>query len=415
MSRHLENAKSIVQRLVDAGHEAYFAGGCVRDALLGVEPNDYDVATSATPDDVQRLFRKTVGVGRHFGVMIVVIDGEPYDVATFRSDGAYGDGRRPDSVAYSTAEEDVRRRDFTINGLLMDPRDGRVVDHVGGVEDLRRGVVRTIGAADERFGEDHLRILRAVRFAARFGFTLEPATEAAVIRHAALAATPSAERIAEELDKMFTGPRPAVALDLLERTGLLPHVLPEVAAKKSFFLPSRLGGGDAYARTRALTAALGAHPPRPLAWAVLLEDSDPCSSVGAARALRPVTKRLRFPNRLAGDIECLVALRDRALFATRFSRSRRRILLSHEGGAAVERYVALEAKIAAAARSTIERGAAEDALPAALVSGDRLIGIGVPKGRGLGRILRRIRWLQLEGRLDTPEAAEVYARNRLDL
>jgi poly(A) polymerase len=197
------DATAVVRRLRDAGHVAYFAGGCVRDLLLGREPKDYDVATDAPPQRVRQLFHNTQAVGAAFGVILVRLGGSVVEVATFRTDGTYTDGRRPDTVTFATAEEDARRRDFTINGLFMDPLDGdRVIDFVGGRADLDAKLIRAIGNPDERFAEDHLRLLRAVRFAARLGFTIEPATADAIRRHAGELPRISPERIADELRRM---------------------------------------------------------------------------------------------------------------------------------------------------------------------------------------------------------------------
>ncbi|HLY37502.1 MAG TPA: CCA tRNA nucleotidyltransferase, partial [Candidatus Binatia bacterium] len=197
-------AAGIVRRLRDAGHEAYFAGGCVRDELLGRRPLDYDVATSAPPELVQRLFPRTVPVGAQFGVVLAIEDGTPFEVATFRSDDAYVDGRRPSRVHFGSAEEDACRRDFTVNGLFLDPVDGRVLDFVDGQADLRAGVIRAIGDARARIAEDRLRMLRAVRFAARLGFTIEATTLAGITAAAPTVTDIAAERIGDEVVKILT-------------------------------------------------------------------------------------------------------------------------------------------------------------------------------------------------------------------
>jgi poly(A) polymerase len=227
-------AFEVVHRLRDAGFEAVWAGGCVRDALLGVDPKDYDVATSALPDDVIRLFgsRKTVAVGASFGVIVVLgkhkSDGQ-VEVATFRSDGEYSDGRRPDSVQFCSAEEDARRRDFTINGMFFDPVAEQVIDYVGGQQDLDRGVVRAIGHPEERFEEDKLRMLRAPRIAARFDFLLDEATAAAIRMHAANLNQVSVERIAQELRRMLSHSSRHRSLELLVETTLFSVVFPSVS------------------------------------------------------------------------------------------------------------------------------------------------------------------------------------------
>jgi poly(A) polymerase len=201
-----DDALAVVKRLRDAGHVAYFAGGCVRDMLLGLTPKDFDVATDATPDRVRKLFSSTQAVGAAFGVILVRHRKSQIEVATFRSDVNYVDGRRPEKVVFTTAEEDAKRRDFTINGLFYDPIEEKVIDYVGGQEDLKTGMLRAIGEPNHRFEEDHLRLLRAIRFAARFGLTLEPATAGAIRRHAEHLKRISPERIAEELRLMLTPP-----------------------------------------------------------------------------------------------------------------------------------------------------------------------------------------------------------------
>src|SRR5882724_7855964 len=199
-----EDALVVLKRLREAGHVAYFAGGCVRDLLLGAEPKDFDVATDAPPSRVQELFRNTQAVGAAFGVILVRQGGSQIEVATFRADAGYDDGRHPSKVRFTTAEEDARRRDFTINGLFLDPVGGQVIDYVRGQDDLRAGVIRAIGNATERFEEDSLRLLRAVRFAARLGFEIEPGTAAAIKAHAPQLKRISPERIADELRVMLT-------------------------------------------------------------------------------------------------------------------------------------------------------------------------------------------------------------------
>src|SRR5579859_2053800 len=248
VTRQFEAALHIIEKLRGEGYEVYFAGGCVRDLLLGREPTDYDVATSATPNVVLEMFERTFSVGAHFGVVLVAdAEGDDYlvtEVATFRSDGAYSDGRHPDAVRYTTsAEEDVKRRDFTINGLLLDPlrasldlRSG-VMDFVGGVVDLESGVVRAIGQAETRFEEDHLRMLRGVRFAARFGFEVEHGTASAMRSLASRISQVSRERVRDELTRMLTEGRARRAFELLDETGLLMEVLPEIARMKGVEQP----------------------------------------------------------------------------------------------------------------------------------------------------------------------------------
>lgn len=209
------DAVAVLQRLRDAGHEAYFAGGCVRDELMGLEPKDFDVATSAAPKVVRALFPKTQAVGQAFGVILVKHQRSTIEVATFRTEFDYQDGRRPSRVKFATAQEDAQRRDFTINGLFLDPVAGRVIDFVGGQEDIKARRLRAIGIPEDRFAEDHLRLLRAVRFAARFNLEIDPATAQAIRAHAPLLKRISPERIADELRNMLTGPSRLVAWQLL--------------------------------------------------------------------------------------------------------------------------------------------------------------------------------------------------------
>jgi poly(A) polymerase len=221
----------VVRVLRKAGFEALFAGGCVRDMLLGVRSTDYDVATSATPQQVRKLFRHVLLVGAQFGVAMVIVDRRRVEVTTFRSEESYSDGRRPDHVTFTTARQDALRRDFTINGMFYDPIAREVIDYVGGREDLGRGVIRTIGSPELRFGEDYLRLVRAVRFAVRLGFEIEPATAAAVRYHSPKITGISGERVFDELSKMLAKPSAAAALARLEELGLARHILPELFAE----------------------------------------------------------------------------------------------------------------------------------------------------------------------------------------
>ena len=223
-------ALAIARRLQRAGFETFWVGGCVRDVLLGRKPGDYDIATSARPAQIERLFKLTVPVVRKFGVVVVIEGGRQFQVATFRTEADYRDGRRPERVVFADAKADASRRDFTVNGLFYDPVREQLHDWVGGEADLRAGIIRTIGAPAERFGEDHLRLLRAVRFAAQLDFGIEPGTWAALKANAAKIKTISAERIREELVKLFRSPHAARGLELLRQSGLLGQVLPEIAA-----------------------------------------------------------------------------------------------------------------------------------------------------------------------------------------
>ena len=310
-SRKFEAALHIVEKLHAAKYEAYLAGGCVRDLVLGREPVDFDVATSATPDVVLKMFPRTFAVGAHFGVVLVAsqdsdsaCEADPHrfctEVATFRSDLAYSDGRHPDGVRYTqSAEEDVRRRDFTINGLLLDttkpksPSTGgvrsAVLDYVGGLADLDAGVVRAIGQAETRFEEDHLRMLRAVRFAARFGFELEAETKRAIRSLASRIHAVSRERIRDELTKMLTEGRARRAFEQLDETGLLGEVLPEIVKMKGVEQPPQFHPeGDVWIHTLMLLEQLPTGCPMTLGWGALLHD------VGKPPTFRRAPDRIRF-------------------------------------------------------------------------------------------------------------------------
>ena len=256
-----------------AGHKAYFVGGAVRDLLLGHTPDDVDVATSARPEEIQALFEKAIPIGAAFGIITVVVDGFPIEVATFRAERGYSDGRRPDHVVYTDDEVlDVTRRDFTVNGLLFDPAERSVVDCVGGLDDLRAGILRTIGDPVVRFGEDHLRILRLVRFAAKLGFTVDPASKQAAADAAEKLRLIAAERIRAELEKILTGPQPAEGFEMLAELGILKVVLPEVDSMRGVEQPKQYHPeGDVFVHTMLLLRHAAWKVPD-LMWAALLHD-----------------------------------------------------------------------------------------------------------------------------------------------
>ncbi|HTD54849.1 MAG TPA: CCA tRNA nucleotidyltransferase [Silvibacterium sp.] len=322
-SLHQLAAGGIIDRLRAAGYDAYFAGGCVRDLLLGHNPADFDVATSARPDAVLAMFPRTFAVGAHFGVVLVCdnIDGHEIvtEVATFRSDNAYSDGRRPDSVRFSeSAEEDVIRRDFTVNGMLLDPQilcesgdlSASVLDYVGGRADLASRLIRAIGDPATRFAEDKLRMLRAVRFAARFEFEIEAETEAAIRRHAPDIHQVSYERIREELTRMLTEGRARQAFELLDRTALLREVLPEIDRMHGVEQPPEYHPeGDVFVHTLMLLEQLPAGVSPTLAWGALLHD------VGKPATFQRAPDRVRFN----GHVEVGVRIAEDILRRLRFS------------------------------------------------------------------------------------------------
>jgi poly(A) polymerase len=275
--RRREFATEVVGQLRQAGHQALWAGGCVRDLILGLSPSDYDVATDATPDEVMGLFRyRTVPVGASFGVVRVRSPdgrGGEVEVATFRSDGAYVDGRHPESVVFSSPRLDAERRDFTINGMFLDPFTGEVIDYVGGRADLEKRTLRAIGDPEARFREDKLRLIRAVRFAARFGMTIEPATRAALRAMAGQVAVVSAERIGQEFRRMLVHESRALAIDLALETGLIAAVLPPMVPMRGIFQGKPMQPeGDLWDHTLLVLELLPRDPSFPLAFAALLHD-----------------------------------------------------------------------------------------------------------------------------------------------
>jgi len=278
-----EIAIEILKRLQQAGHEAYFVGGCVRDELREVNPQDYDIATGAHPDEVEALFPKTVGVGKSFGVILVLQYGRQFEVATFRTEDGYQDGRRPTKVQFSDAKTDASRRDFTVNGLFLDPLTDTVHDWIGGQSDLNRKVIRTIGNPVKRFAEDHLRLLRAIRFAAQLDYHIEPDTFAALRAQASLIGDISGERVRDELCKLFSPPHAACGLDLLLESGLLTYVLPELEAtidcgQSPEFHPE----GTVFNHIRRMLSLMPKAASRQLPWTILLHDiaKPQTSSVG---------------------------------------------------------------------------------------------------------------------------------------
>ena len=434
-----ERAVEIVRRLQAAGHATFFVGGCVRDAQLGREPEDFDIATSARPDQVEALFPRTVPVGRQFGVMIVLSGPDPFQVATFRAEHGYVDGRHPTEVRFSDAREDALRRDFTVNGLFFDPVSGELHDWVGGRADLQARVIRTIGSPEERFSEDHLRLLRAVRFAAQLDFALDSTTMAAVQGNAPRIQTVSAERIREELLKLFQPPRAARGLELLRDSRLLEHVLPEVAAFSGCQQsPDYHPEGDVFEHVRRMLAVLPANAPPSLAWAALLHDvgkpvtasGDPATGeihfyghekVGADMA-RALLTRLRFPRKqideLVAVVEQHMQFKDvrqmrkatlrrlllRPTFPLELALHRLDCLGSH---GRLDHYEFLMAEAEALAR--------QPAVKPPLLTGDDLLALGLRPGPEIGLLLAEARDRQLQDELRTRAEALAWLRRKLNL
>lgn len=418
-------ALHVARRLRQAGHEAWFVGGCVRDQLLGRPVKDWDIATSATPDEVRRTFPKVIPVGAQFGVCRVRHHGVEIEVATFRIDEGYADGRRPTAVRFASAREDVSRRDFTINGLLMEPDTGEIVDFVGGRADLERRLIRAIGDPEARFAEDRLRMLRAVRFAARLGFAVDPPTLAAVQRHAGAIGVVSAERIRDELLRIVTEGGAAAGLAGLRTAGLLAVLLPEVAALEGQALPPDAPDAarrDALGRTEAVLAALdaahgsapgGGAPDDRLGLAALLHRlSEPQAAA--------VVGRLRLSKRVATDVVAVV--RDLPGCATAAAwplhRLKRTLRAPHADALlALHRLEALAAFGAPtdSVRHLDERRAAwgpAELHPAPLLRGEDFAALGWAPGPLFRELQAALETATLEEQVRTPDEARAFLRAR---
>jgi putative nucleotidyltransferase with HDIG domain len=440
-------AATIIQALRQHGFQAYLAGGCVRDLLLKREPADYDVATSATPSQVMEIFPETYAVGAQFGVVLVPVpedqrtngnENEPpktraIEVATFRSDLGYSDGRRPDEVRFSQdPQEDVARRDFTINGMMLDPVSGEVLDFVGGRRDLEAGIIRAIGDPGRRFAEDKLRMLRAVRFAARFEYAIETETLAAIQNLAHEIQVVSHERVRDELTKMLTEGHARRAFLLLDESGLLKEVLPEISVMKGVEQPPEFHPeGDVFAHTLLLLENLPQPCPPTLAWGALLHDVGKPATFRVApdrirfdnhvdvgvKIAEEICERLRFSNHDAAQVLALVDNHMRFGHVTRMKESTLKKFLSLPG---FEEHLALHRADSLASHgnlSTYELVRAklaeippEKIRPTALVSGDDLIAAGYAPGPRFREILEAVEDAQLEGRLLSRDTALEFVK-----
>jgi len=427
-------AKEIVAKLQHAGFAAFWVGGCVRDFLLGREPQDFDIATDAKPEQVEKLFAKTIPVGRKFGVVIVVEGGQQFQIATFRAEADYQDGRRPEKVEFANAEADAARRDFTVNGLFYDPLTEKIHDWVGGEKDLRAKIIRTIGAPEERFGEDHLRLLRAVRFAAQLKFEIEPRTFAAIQSLAPKISIISAERVREELIKLFSPPHAARGLVLLRDSGLLEPILPELAAtihceQSPDFHPE----GSVFNHLFLMLEKMPAGASESLPWAVLLHDiAKPVTAekdlatgkihfyghekIGADMAEK-ILQRLKFPNRQTEEIVACVRHHMQFKDVQQMRKATLRRLLLREtfplelelhrldclgsfGDLAHFNFLVAQA----------EELKHQPQIRPPLLTGNDLMALGVPPGKALGALLAEIRERQLADELTTPDAARAWVK-----
>jgi poly(A) polymerase len=430
-----DRAISIISVLRQHGHQAYLVGGCVRDLLLQREPADYDVTTDATPYEVMHIFPETYAVGAQFGVVLVPVGdagGNTVEVATFRNDIGYSDGRHPDQVRFSkSARQDVERRDFTINGLLLDPlSNDEVLDFVGGRQDLEDGIIRTIGPPEVRFAEDKLRMLRAVRFAARFGYIIEPKTLAAIQQLASGINQVSRERVRDELTKMLIEGHAREAFLLLDKAGLLREVLPEICAMKGVQQPPEFHPeGDVFVHTLLLLQGLPHPCPPTLAWGALLHD------VGKPPTFRVAPDRIRFDNHVDVGVKMAEEICRRLRFSNTDSEQILALVANHMRFADVprmkdstfkkfvrmpqfEEHIALHRLDCQAShcdldtynftRDRIARIPPETIRPTPLITGADLIAAGYQPGPRFKKILSLVEDAQLEGQLQSKESALKY-------
>ena len=444
------NARALAERICrtlrGAGHQAYLVGGCVRDILLGTEPADYDVATDATPDRVQHTFPRSLAVGAQFGVIIVTeVSGEgesaQVEVATFRSDLGYSDGRHPDRVVYSSSpQEDVKRRDFTINALLLDPETGEVLDFVGGREDLRAGIIRSIGRPEDRFREDKLRMVRAVRFAARFRYAIHAATFAAITKLAPEIHQVSAERLRDELTKLLIEGSARRAFELLDESRLLPELLPEIACMKGVDQPPQFHPeGDVWTHTLLMLEGLPKPCSPTLAWGVLLHDvgkpptfTPPSGPDGrirfdehvevGARMAEEICRRFRFSNDDTAQVAALVAnhLRFKDVPQMKASTLKRFVRLDRfDEHLELNRLDCLSSHRNLENFEFVKRFLAEtppeQVRPPRLLTGDDLIALGLSPGPSFRAILDAVEEAQLNGRVSSKEDALRLARESMGL
>ena len=422
-------AFEIISKLQEKGHIAYLAGGCVRDMLRSEIPKDYDIATSALPEQITSIFDKTREVGVHFGVVIVIKDNLAFDVATFRNDGSYKDGRHPEKVTFSTPEEDTARRDFTINGIFYDPISQKHIDFVDGRSDIEKKVIRAIGDPDLRFQEDHLRLLRAIRFAARFNYEIETATWKSIKINAKGISKISKERVRDELTKILLNENRVLGFDLLVESGLMEHIIPEILKLKGCEQPPQFHPeGDVFVHTRLMLSLLEKNPSIELVLSVLLHDigkpatytfdevADRIRFNGhdklGAEMSDQILRGLKFSNSIVEDVVQMVANHMTFKDVQKMRQSKLKRFMSRStfndetelhrvdclgswGG--LDNYDFLNEKIIEFANEPI--------IPEPLLTGKHLIELGWAPGPSLGKTLTSIQDLQLEGHLKTKEEA----------
>jgi len=432
MTAKEEKAFAILRRLRANGFIALFNGGCVRDRMLGIPVKDYDIATDARAEVVQRLFENTVAVGAQFGVIMVIIDGEPFEVATFRADAPYVDGRRPSSVRFGTIEEDAKRRDFTIGGMYYDPFEDRLIDLVEGRRDLRAGIVRAIGNPWERFEEDHLRVMRAARFAARLNFTIEPETHRAMRAAAPLVPRVSAERIGEEIVRLMTEGGAARGMDIMVETGIMKEVLPEVLPMIGCEQPANFHPeGDVYIHTKIAVAMLSPGCAETLAFGILFHDIAKPNTraeqngkvtyyghteIGAEMAAG-ILARLRRSRAVQERVAYLVKNHLKLTMAPRMRTSTLRRMLAEDGFDELLEVCRMDALASSSflghyhfCRHAMAQFSSVQMRPPRFISGRDLIGMGFKPGPAFKNILKEIEDLQLDGAIADRDAAIAYVR-----
>ncbi|HMO03156.1 MAG TPA: CCA tRNA nucleotidyltransferase [Kiritimatiellia bacterium] len=434
-------ASQVVTSLRSAGHQAYFAGGFARDLLIGRPVHDIDIATDAPPNRVESLFPDSRSFGKSFGVVQVIIDDCPFEVATFRTEGPYRDGRRPESVRFTTPDEDARRRDFTINGMFYDPASGEVIDYVGGLADLERRLIRAIGIPAERFAEDHLRILRAIRFASVLEFDIDPATLQAMRDHADDLRAISPERIRDELIRtLMEAPHPGTALKRLSATGILAVILPEVEAMHGVEQPPDYHPeGDVFEHVCLMLETMKERTPA-LVWSILMHDvAKPATfSIQPDRQGNPrirffghdeqgaimaadILRRFRCPNQLIDDV--VIAVRNHMRFAA-VPEMRAATLRKWVGAPTFPLELELHRIDCLSSHGSLDHYdqirtfrdtlTTEPALPRPLITGKDLMQRGLTPGPHLGRVLKSIYEQQLEGSFSDRITAEAWLDQHLD-
>jgi poly(A) polymerase len=430
-----QKAREIAARLRERDHIAYFAGGCVRDIVRGVTPKDFDIATDATPEAVQKIFPRTYAVGAHFGVIVVVENGFQFEVATFRSDDAYVDGRHPSAVHFSSPEEDAKRRDFTINGMFYDPATEQVIDFVGGRSDLEAQLIRAIGEPAQRFQEDRLRMLRAVRFATLLDYKIDNQTWEAIAANADSINQISAERIREELVRIFLSPNRVRGWDLLDKSGLMRAILPEIETMKGCLQPEQFHPeGDVFEHTRLMLKLLPEKVSVPLVFSVLFHDV-----AKPVTATVDQTGRIRFNEHDRIGAEMTEAIMERLRFSRAEIDATVEMVRQHMVFKDVPRMRVAKLK-RFMARPTFkdelelhrvdcqsshrmmdnyeflvrkrEEFANEPIIPPPLVRGDDLIALGLKPGPKFGQILEAVETRQLEGTLRTRDEALAWLKQQ---